>query len=69
MIRWLWKIIVGRPAAAPAIPCARECFWEGLPPETANYDHGGMADKWQVLHCKTCGDIKHHVIYRDGHVA
>jgi hypothetical protein len=54
MIRWLWKIIVGKPA------CARECQWQAA--ERINVygqddDRRPIATKF-VLRCATCGDIK-----------
>ena len=54
MIRWLWKVIVGKPT------CARECKWDTLH-EINVYDRSNdrrpIALKI-ILRCATCGEIK-----------
>lgn len=61
MIRWLWKIIVGKPAQPP---CSRECQWEILDKsQTMRRRAGGEPERVAVvytLRCKTCGDLKDH---------
>lgn len=67
MIRWLWKIIVGEKPPTQPRQCPRDCQWDaGTRRLLFDADRIGVVDEWYVLRCKTCGEIKHHVIMRDG---
>jgi hypothetical protein len=61
MLRWLWKIIVGK---KPAPPCTRECQWE-IHDQGKLWSEVGGAKTYTgliyILRCKTCGDMKNHL--------
>lgn len=68
MIRWLWKIIVGRKPIDPPPSCARACQWNEGTRQRFYYDGNpqATADEYYVQRCETCGIIRHHVVLKDG---
>ena len=57
MLRWLWKIIVGRPSAPP---CSRECQWGVFNRDEIRDGAYRHIATGYTLRCKTCGDLKEH---------